>query len=160
VRRIGELVRVFLAGRLTGEEERVATLVTACREVLGEAGGHARVRDIRGHSLVLEMDHPGWAQLVAMRKGDILRHLAMRAPWAEIRELRLIIGGPAERPSQKARIRRSTGAGKSKPSLPVEGIRDERLRRALSSLYDQAETNTEESGAERGRIDSGEKPGV
>lgn len=151
MQRIGDLLRAFLAGKLTTEDERAVDLVAACRELLGDAGRHTRVKDIRGTTLVLEVDHPGWAQLVSMRKADLLRGLADKVPGSALRDLRVVVGAGQPR-TAPARSSRVPVADEDPPGpdlkTALSGVQDEGLRRALRALY------------ERARIDTGNKPGV
>ncbi len=146
MRRVGEILKQFLAGKLSGEAERTVELVTACKEILGDAGRHARVRDVRASTLVLEVDHPGWGQLVALRKTEILRLLAQRFPEMHLGELRVVVGsggssGGAERRHDRSGRRLPAGVDTG-PSQSIEialaDVHDEALKRSLRALYEEA----------------------
>jgi predicted nucleic acid-binding Zn ribbon protein len=151
MQRIGDILRSFLAGKLSSDDERAVELVSASREIRGDAGRHARVRDIRGRTLVLEVDHPGWAQLVGMRKAEILRRLGEAVPGFALRELRVVVGAGPGRPARPGK-RRAAGPPSAKEAAELGAalseVSDEKLRRALRELYEKA------------RIDTGDKPGV
>ena len=160
MQRVGELLRSFLAGKLTDADEQIVELVAACGEILGDAGRHTSVRDLRGRTLVLTVDHPGWAQLLSMRKADILRRLAERLPGVSIDELRVVVGVDATvRPApRRVRPAQSTLPGPDVMASALSTVRDEGLRRSLRALYEQAAQSSEDS--EGDRIDTGDTPGV
>ena len=152
MRRVGDLLRAFLAGRLSSEADRVIELVEAWRELGGQAAQHVRVRDIRGGAVVLEADHPGWGQLVSLRRTELLRRLRERFPEMELRELRIVAGGGGRGNVPGA------GKGQGKPGRGGPADREEmdrvlsevpdgELRRALRALYEKAR---EPGGSEPG----------
>jgi len=153
VQRIGAILKAFLASRLSGGNERTAELVEACRALLGQAREHARVRDIRGSTLLIEVDHPGWGQMVALRKGEILRRLGERFPEMGISELRIVSSGGEPRQGPEKAGTEGPGRRRAAPAAqagaPIDealsGVRDDDLRRSLRSLYERAD----DSGAER-----------
>jgi hypothetical protein len=146
MRRIGDLLKVFLGGRLSAKEEQTVELVSACREILGAAGRHARLRDVRGVTLVLEVDHPGWGQLILLRKPEVLRRLSERFPDLDLRELK-VVAGPGE--STRLRPRSRVGVdGGPPPAIAdaLESVRDEGLRASLRRLYERSAKGDETEG--------------
>jgi hypothetical protein len=159
VQRIGELLKLFLSRRLDREGERMAELVAAWPEAAGDAAAHVRVRDLRGGTIVVEADHPGWAQLVGMRKSTMLRRLRERFPDLGLEDIRVVAGARGPESAGTGR-RPSKALGENPPPRP-EGIEeqlgrvpDEGLRKSLRALYDEAEGDAD--SRKRGN-DAGEK---
>lgn len=148
MQRVGDLLKAFLSSRLTHDGERVVELVAAWQEVAGDASAHVRVRDLRSGIIVLEADHPGWGQLMGMRKPAILRVLRERFPEMDLRDVRVVVGPgvpAADRPPPPGgRNAQEEPGGDQKPvqAEPIDDVLarvpDEGLRRSLRALYEEA----------------------
>ena len=68
------------AGSLFGEWQDIAGVSLA---------EHCRVYDVRHHNLFVEVDHPGWMQLLLLAKRKLLAKLRQRFPQLEIRDLKV-----------------------------------------------------------------------
>lgn len=126
----------------------------------GRAAPHSRIADIENHLVTVEVDHPGWIQLLQFRQARILEDLRQKFPALEIRALQFRLArlgstvGPSVRPNEGS----GTGTGRSedaegpplldpdKPAATAEPLRldpssagDETLRKALSGLRDAFE---------------------
>jgi hypothetical protein len=147
VRRIGDLLKAFLATRLSAEGERMIELVEAWRELAGISAAHVRVRDLRGKVLVLEADHPGWAQLVGLRKASYLSSLQRRFPDLEIQDIRLTVGSGGEPAGGgRPRVPPAEPPRKGEPARIEEArsaVPDKGLREALRALYEKADEGGE-----------------
>jgi hypothetical protein len=81
LRKANELIERFLDS--IGQEDGAVyvQLFQAWREIAGERlADHANPIDIRGTSLVVETDHPGWSQMIIMQRKRILFQLNRRFP--------------------------------------------------------------------------------
>ncbi|MFP4376968.1 MAG: DUF721 domain-containing protein, partial [Spirochaetales bacterium] len=81
MRKADELIQRFLD--TVGQQDGAVyvKLFQAWREVAGERlADHATPIDIRGTSLVVETDHPGWSQMIIMQRRRILSELNRRFP--------------------------------------------------------------------------------
>lgn len=151
MQRIGELLKAFLSSRLTHDGERVVELVAAWHEMAGTASAHVRVRDVRSGIVVLEADHPGWGQLMGMRKPSILKVLRERFPEMDLKDIRVVVGSgapAADRPAAPAESHPQGETGGTRPvqTPPIDEVLDrvpdEGLRRSLRALYDEAGGNS------------------
>ena len=62
-------------------DERKETLFDVWPALVGEeAAEHLRIKDIKGKTLTLEADHPGWIQVAQLRKNEILEKIKERFP--------------------------------------------------------------------------------
>jgi hypothetical protein len=50
---------------------------------------HSRIYEIANNSLFVEVDHPGWMQLLMMRKPQILRTIRKKIPSLKIDDIRI-----------------------------------------------------------------------
>ena len=57
------------------------TIFEVWPELVGEdASEHLKIQDIKGKTLLLEADHPGWVQMARLRKKEILEKIKGRFP--------------------------------------------------------------------------------
>ncbi len=52
---------------------------------------HSSIKDLNNGVLIVEADHPGWVQLLQMRKKKILRNIQAYYPELEITGIRFIL---------------------------------------------------------------------
>ena len=61
--------------------ERKETLFDVWPALVGEeAAEHLWIQDIKGNTLLLATDHPGWVQVAQLRKNEILEKIKARFP--------------------------------------------------------------------------------
>ena len=57
------------------------SLFEAWPELVGEeTAEHLKIRDIKGKTLLLEADHPGWIQVAQLKKNEFLEKIEERFP--------------------------------------------------------------------------------
>ena len=52
---------------------------------------HSSIKDLRNGYLIVEADHPGWIQLLQMRKKKILKNVQKNYPELDIADIRFIL---------------------------------------------------------------------
>ncbi|MCF6335143.1 MAG: DUF721 domain-containing protein [Spirochaetales bacterium] len=52
---------------------------------------HSSIKDLNNGILIVEADHPGWVQLLQMRKKKILRNIQNKYPELDITDIRFIL---------------------------------------------------------------------
>ncbi len=55
--------------------------------------GHSRICDLKNGVLFIDVDHPGWIELLQLRKSFILRGIQMYAPELKVQTLAFRVGG-------------------------------------------------------------------
>jgi len=77
----GDILEAFFRmNNISGGEEYVA-FFRSWQNIVGvDLASHTRVADIKNHALVVEVDHPGWMQMLHMKKDRILRDIKKRFP--------------------------------------------------------------------------------
>jgi len=92
---VGELLREYLRERGWLKTNPYEPLFREWGDIVGEPlGDHVRLVDVVDGILLVEVDHPGWLQMVHLRKHVILESAKARAPEAVIHGLRARIGSP------------------------------------------------------------------
>jgi len=92
---VGELLREYLRERGWLKANPYEPLFRDWSDIVGRSlGNHVRLVDVLEGILLVEVDHPGWLQMVQLRKQAILEGAKARAPDAMIQGLRARIGSP------------------------------------------------------------------
>jgi len=158
VRRADDLVQRFLDSVGQSEGSAYVGLFRSWQAIVGERiAAHAQPVDVKGHSLVVEADHPGWVQMVMMRRRRIIGELERRFPQLGITGLAVrVVDRPGAsrpgraRPDGSIRSARSDDASRrdvdpsDTPAVPeppsrdeteaLDRIEDDDLRDALARL--------------------------
>ena len=81
MRRADDLIQRFLDSVGQSEGAAYVGMFRSWQPIVGERiAAHAQPVDVRGHSLVVEADHPGWVQMVMMKRQTIIREINRRYP--------------------------------------------------------------------------------
>ncbi len=120
MRKAEDILQVFLdrIGRSDGMP--YVKLFRSWRSVAGERiAAHADPVDIRGTALVVEVDHPGWSQMVLLSRERILRELERRFPELTITGLHVRVAGDraTHGPTPKAGASNAGSKGTSNAGL-------------------------------------------
>jgi predicted nucleic acid-binding Zn ribbon protein len=94
VKKVGDLLREFLKekGWLGGNPYE--PLFVQWQKIAGEAlAGHARLVDVRSSMLIVEVDHPGWLQMLRLRQDAIMEAARKAAPQVSLEGIRARLGG-------------------------------------------------------------------
>jgi hypothetical protein len=161
--RAGDLLEAFLRlHNITGGEEYVAFFKSWHGIVGTDLAAHTRVTDIRNGALKVEVDHPGWMQMLQMRKDKIERQVAKRYPQLEVTNIHMRLvstfSGPgpgAGRAPERAVSGGETSRAEASPAAESEPsredsrnarealnrIEDDKLKDTLSRLYRDLKDN-------------------
>lgn len=75
-------------GRKTGTT--YSSIFGGWSSIVGESlAEHSRVYELRNSNLFVEVDHPGWMQLLLMKKPQILRTVKRKYPVLNIRDVKI-----------------------------------------------------------------------
>jgi hypothetical protein len=86
----GDLLKDFFAFYGIEGGEKYVSLFSSWRKVAGDdIADHSRIFNLHKGSLVVEVDHPGWAQMLRMRQGGILYRLSEAYPELGIRMIHI-----------------------------------------------------------------------
>lgn len=56
-----------------------------------DAAAHSRIQDIEGSMLLVEVDHPGWIQIIQMNRASILKKTKSMYPDLNIKEMKIFL---------------------------------------------------------------------
>ena len=114
MRKAEDLIQRFLDTIGQSEGSVYVGLFRNWQPIVGERiAAHAQPVDVRGHTLIVEADHPGWVQMVMMKRSRIIGELGRRYP-------ELGITGIAVRVVEKPGAPRP---GTDRPTPPASGSR-------------------------------------
>jgi predicted nucleic acid-binding Zn ribbon protein len=89
-RRVGDLLREFLREKGWLGSNPYEGLFRGWPQIAGGAlAGHARLADVRGGLLIVEVDHPGWVQMVQLRQRTLLEAARRTVPGLRIDGIRI-----------------------------------------------------------------------
>lgn len=68
------------------------SIFNAWKDIAGpEVSSHSKVKDIRNQVLLVEVDHPGWIQLMHMKKKQVLASVRRKYPELGIMDIRFYL---------------------------------------------------------------------
>lgn len=89
MKRIGDLVRQFLEDRGWESGDPYSPLFARWKQVAGEPlAGHCRLAEVEDGVLIVDVDHPGWLQMLSMKRQAVLDAARKAAPRARIEGVR------------------------------------------------------------------------
>ena len=113
--------------------------------IVGESlAEHSRVYEIRNGALYVEIDHPGWMQLLLMKKRQIIVMVRRKYPELKIRDLRARVNLSYPSDSSQHDVspqepgnepRQSSEENRRQVEGIVSEVSDEGLRRRLKRLF-------------------------
>lgn len=152
VRTAAELISALISPKAAREAGTWVQVTGAWPALAGDrAAPHSRIADLENHVVTVEVDHPGWIQLLQFRQARLLAEIRERFPALEVRALQFRLarkGGaePSGEPGAIPRDARAADPGQESAADPADALRldadtvgDEALRKALSGLRDAFE---------------------
>jgi predicted nucleic acid-binding Zn ribbon protein len=93
VKKIGDLLKEYMREKGWLAANPYQPLFLEWEKIAGESlATHARLIDVQKGVLLVEVDHPGWLQILQMRKAPLLEAARSAAPLADIVGLRARLG--------------------------------------------------------------------
>ncbi len=133
----GNILRALLSDEQLEQAGLYSSFFGAWKDIAGDKASHSRIVDIVRNAVVIEVDHPGWLQLLKMEEKSILQTLQTRYPELEIRTLRFVTGNRSGESVMKKIRERKLCFENDKPldtKKGLEHIDDPRLKSSLSRL--------------------------
>lgn len=91
MRDVGEALRQLLKN-YNLETAVEGSIFSTWKEISGEeVSGHSKVKDIRNNVLYVEVDHPGWMQMMHLKKRKILSAVGKKYPELGIKDVRFYL---------------------------------------------------------------------
>jgi predicted nucleic acid-binding Zn ribbon protein len=93
VKKVGDLLREFLKQKGWLEGNPYQPLFLQWQKIAGESlAAHARLLDVRNGLLIVEVDHPGWLQMLRLRQDALLAAARKAAPLVSVQGIRIRVG--------------------------------------------------------------------
>jgi hypothetical protein len=90
VKKAAEILAKILDEKNRNLGQGYSSVFGAWSQIVGDSlAEHSRIYEIRNRSLFIEVDHPGWMQLLLFKKPQILRLVKRKYPALDIRNLRV-----------------------------------------------------------------------
>jgi hypothetical protein len=136
------LKKLLIRQNLSPDEPRVALFQGWAQLVEPPLADHSRVVDLRNHLLLIEVDHPGWMQILHLRQSQLLKQVRKRYPQLQIRGLSLRVNlqmGGEEKREEAGRPMPGEGepgsAEYEEARQVVSRVQEPELRDLLSRLF-------------------------
>ncbi len=85
-------VLIDVLGGIHLEGKMYVSFFNSWNKIAGtDISNHSRLTDIKNGILYMEVDHPGWIQLIQLRKREILKKTKSMFPQLEIRDIRIFL---------------------------------------------------------------------
>ena len=118
---------------------------------IAAAADHSRIKDLDRGILLIEMDHPGWKQILQTKQSKLLNDFRIRFPEMEISAISLILGksepdpepqAPTPSAAAEAEPVEAAEAAEEPPQEPIsqtavtglDAIKDEEFKETLKKL--------------------------
>jgi hypothetical protein len=113
---------------------------------IAAAAAHSRIKDLDRGIVLVEMDHPGWKQILQTKQSKILNDFRIRFPEMDISGISLLLGSgkPAqeeakveniEKRTEQSRVIEEPPAQAAEPAMQgYDAIKDEDLKEKLKKL--------------------------
>ena len=148
---VGSLLKQYLESHNLRSDSGYPALFRGWRTVIhGQLVEHSRVLDVKNRVLIVEVDHPGWRQILLLQKVDILKKVHRLFPELEIADIKTVLIKDSKAPkimttavsfagaSQKENKDHDEILTKSKINEEDDAsTTDDRFRSILCSLYRQ-----------------------
>jgi hypothetical protein len=161
VEKAGDILKRILKDTRPAKGEATSSLYTTWDRIAGEPlSHHTRVADIAGRRLIIEVEHPGWHQMLLFQAKAILRKVQKEYPSLNVKEIRMRYHAEGKvRPMKQEKVGdkqvhaakkgKSEGKVRKGEMASLGHISDEKLRKSLLRLYrgivrKQAQSSPEE----------------
>ncbi len=90
MKKAGDILKNFFENLNIKEPKGGKTIISSWIEIAGkELSEHTRIKDIRKDIIYVEADHPGWLQILELKKRSIIGNINNMFPDREITDIRI-----------------------------------------------------------------------
>lgn len=112
MKKAADILAGFLDTAQLEKAQQYNSFFRSWRTIVGiDIASHTRVHEIEGWKLIVQADHPGWAQKIEWKKRTILQEIRKRYPELGIRDLRIWIVDKLSEADHDPPATRDAGAG-------------------------------------------------
>ncbi len=139
---VSELINLFIDKQQLDSSKSYSSFFRSWSSIVGEdLAAHSKVADILNGKLIIEVDHPGWMQMISMKKNSIMYKIRKKYSELGIKDLRIILRNGDSRDIVKQNFDiNSKKVDKPKQSVPkkttsdLSEIKDEKFKNLLEKL--------------------------
>jgi hypothetical protein len=135
VKKAAEILARVLDEKNRRLAQTYSSIFGAWSQIVGESlAEHSRIYEIANRDIFIEVDHPGWMQLLLMKKPQILRTVKRKVPSMNVKDIRVKVNlSYSNRVHEEAENR----VDQNESEYTVEGGQREEVDRILSSVNQQ-----------------------
>jgi hypothetical protein len=132
VKKAAEILARVLDEKNRKLAQTYSTIFGDWEQIVGDSlAEHSRIYEIANKSLFIEVDHPGWMQLLLMKKPQILRTMKRKVPVLDIKDIRVKVNLSYSYPIPEERV---SQIDQNKSENTLKGEQREDIDRILSSV--------------------------
>jgi hypothetical protein len=150
VKAASELISKLIAPETAKAANDWNRVSQAWRSVAGEReSAHSRISDLKNNVLVVEVEHPGWIQILQLKQAGILKALQKRFPSLNLKAIAIKLMKQGWSPIESGDLARTSteknnttvqtmrnAPSEEKDKRLLDSIQDETLRSVLQGLSD------------------------
>jgi len=92
MKKAGDILGDYMRNLHLNMENGYSSVFKSWSSIAGEdMSSHSTIKDLTNGILLVEADHPGWIQLLQMRKKNILKKVQKTYPELDIIDIRIIL---------------------------------------------------------------------
>lgn len=136
MKKAGDILKTYFDRSVLAEGEKYLRFFSAWDQIVGpDISSHAKAVDIVHSSVLVEVDHPGWLQMLQMRERSVIQMLHQRFPELKITGIRyrLVDSGAFSPPGSQQELEPP-----SHPAGPADTPASPDIKEALNGIHDQA----------------------
>lgn len=93
MKKAGDILRGLLSDKQAAKAGEWSNFFSGWQKLAGtDIAAHSRVNDVERGVVIVEVDHPGWLQILQMKKAKILADMKRRYPELGIENMRIFVG--------------------------------------------------------------------
>ena len=145
----GNILKLFLDKHNLEIAKNYTSFFRSWSKLAGtDAAAHSKVVDIRKGTLIVEVDHPGWIQLLQMKYSEILKKIKKHYPELEIKRIHLVLQDAQSGGSKKETAEKTVNTPKKTAENYNDNLKSalEKLERSISEKARRDHSKAKNSG--------------
>jgi len=139
MKKAGEILSAIFDEQFVKKAQTFENLFESWIEITAEndiasAAEHSRIKDLTKGVLLVEIDHPGWKQIIQTKQKKLLKEYQSRFPDMEITKISLVLG--SSKPASENKETQELPQKEQTPSENSEYIDDETVASYFNDIKD------------------------
>jgi hypothetical protein len=85
LKKAGDIINEMFSGNLFSEANKYSSLFVSWEDIVGKRiAAHSKIIDFINSIIIVEVDHPGWSQLIQIEQAKILQKMKKKCPTLNI----------------------------------------------------------------------------